>query len=89
MHAAVLSPVVAPYVPSGQALCVALQDPAGQKCPALHAPSHVAAVRTLAARPYLPALHVPLHVAAVAPAAPHVPQLHRFCVALGEAAAHQ
>ncbi len=55
----------------------------------LHAPSHVAAVRTLAARPYLPALHVPLQVEAVAPAAPQVPQPQKFCVALAEPALHQ
>ena len=53
---------------------MATQDPAGQKWPALHAPSHVAATRTVLARPYLPALHGPDPVETVACAAPKCPQ---------------
>jgi hypothetical protein len=62
----------------GQMVCVALQEPDGQKYPALHAPSHIAAVRVVPASPYLPALQGPLQVETVSPAVPpHLPQAHR------------
>ena len=60
--------------PTGHCTCVEMQEPAGQKYPAVHAPSHAEAVRTVAAKPYLPAAHWPDPAAAVAPAVEKCPQ---------------
>ena len=54
-----------------------MHEPAGHQYPGVHSPSHVAAVRTVAASPYAPALHCAVHVEMVRPVvAPYLPHAH-------------
>ena len=77
-------------VPSAHSFGVALHEPAGHQKPAVQGPSHVAAERTVVARPYAPALHCFVHVDTLSPvAAPYVPHAQRFAVALHDPAGHQ